>query len=107
MTLSLLNLREVASLIDSSIRNNNSAHPIACFYYQSFNLSKNLNEKIPAIVLLVVLFALSLKTIRPDNGIMYFSAFALAGYEIILLLILQLTVGNYVPGNRFNNLAGL
>jgi hypothetical protein len=86
--------REVTSLIDSSIRINRSTQPIACFYYQSFNLSKNLSEKIPAIVLLVVLFALSLKTIRPGNGIMYFSAFALAGYEIILLLILQLTVGN-------------
>jgi spermidine synthase len=86
--------REVTSLIDSSIRKNRSTQPIACFYYQSFNLSKSLNEKIPAIVLLVVLFALSLKTIRPENGIMYFSAFALAGYEIILLLILQLTVGN-------------
>ncbi len=86
--------KEVTSLIDSSIRKNSSAQPIACFYYQSFNLSKNLSEKIPAIVLLVVLFALSLKTIRPENGIMYFSAFALAGYEIILLLVLQLTVGN-------------
>jgi hypothetical protein len=85
---------EVISLIDSSIIENRSTHPIACFYYQSFNLSKNLNEKIPAIVLLAALFALSLKTIRPENGIMYFSAFALAGYEIILLLILQLTIGN-------------
>jgi spermidine synthase len=85
---------EISSLIDRRIKSNRSTHPIACFYYQSFNLSKNLNEKIPAIAILVVLFALSLKTIRKDNGIMYFSAFALAGYEIILLLILQLTIGN-------------
>jgi len=85
---------EVTSLIDSSIKSNRSAQPLACFYYQSFNLSKNLNEKIPVIVLLVTLFAFSLRTIRRDNSIMYFSAFALAGYEIILLLILQLTIGN-------------
>jgi spermidine synthase len=86
--------QEVTSLIDSSIRNNRSTKPIACFYYQSFNLSKNLNEKIPAIILLAALFALSLRTIRRETGIMFFSAFALAGYEIILLLILQLTIGN-------------
>jgi spermidine synthase len=85
---------EVAHLIDSRIKSNSSDLPIACFYYQSFNLSKNLNEKIPSIVLLAALFALSLKTIRRDSSIMYFSAFALAGYEIILLLILQLTIGN-------------
>lgn len=86
--------KEIISLIDSSIRKNRSSQPIACFYYQSFNLSKNMNEKIPAIVLLVALFALSLKTVRRENGIMYFSAFSLAGYEIILLLVLQLTIGN-------------
>jgi hypothetical protein len=85
---------EIASLIDRNIKINKSDHPIACFYYQSYNLSKNLNEKIPAIVLLTTLFALSLKTIRKDDSIMYFSAFALAGYEIILLLVLQLTIGN-------------
>lgn len=85
---------EVASLIDHRIKTNKSDHPIACFYYQSFNLSKNLNEKIPAIVLMAALFALSLKTISKDDSIMYFSAFALAGYEIILLLVLQLTIGN-------------
>jgi len=40
------------------------------------------------------LFALSLKALRKDNGIMYFSALSLAGFEIILLLVLQLTAGN-------------
>jgi spermidine synthase len=85
---------EVISLLDSSVKTNRTTLPIACFFYQSFNLSKNLNEKTPAIVLMVALFALSLKALRRDNGIMYFSALSLAGYEIILLLLLQVTVGN-------------
>ena len=85
---------EVISLMDNSIKYNRSTLPIACFYYQSFNLSKNLNEKIPAIILLMLLFAFSLRNFRTENAIMYFSAFALAGYEIILLLLLQLTMGN-------------
>jgi len=85
---------EITSLIDPDIRKNSATLPIACFYYQSLNISKNLNEKIPSIVLLVLLFALSLKTLSAENSIMYFSALALAGFEIILLLILQLTIGN-------------
>jgi spermidine synthase len=85
---------EVTSLINRSVKINRSALPIACFYYQSYNLSKNINEKIPAIVLLIILFVLSLTSIRKGSAIMYFGASALAGYEIIILLILQLTAGN-------------
>jgi spermidine synthase len=85
---------EVLALMDSKIKYNRLTRPIACFYYQSFSLSKNINEKIPAIILLSLLFAISLRNFRPENAVMYFSASALAGYEIILLLILQLTLGN-------------
>jgi spermidine synthase len=85
---------EVINLMDSSIKYNRSTLPIACFYFQTFNLSKNLNEKVPAIILLALLLAFSLRDFRAENAVMYFSAFALAGYEIILLLILQLTIGN-------------
>jgi len=85
---------EVSSLFEHPVRLNRASFPIASFYYQSFNLTKDLNEKIPAILLLLVLFILSAGTLRRHNGIMFFSAFALAGYEILLLLILQLTVGN-------------
>jgi spermidine synthase len=85
---------EISSLIDPDIRKNSTILPIASFYYQSLNISKNLNEKIPSIVILSVLFALSLRTLKAGNGIMYFSALALAGFEIVLLLILQLTLGN-------------
>lgn len=92
--LTALKSDEVASLMDSRIKNNRSAFPIACFYYQSFSLSKNLNEKIPGIVLLTLLFAVSIRSLKSNNSIMYFSAFALAGYEIILLLMLQVSIGN-------------
>jgi len=85
---------EILSLIEPGIKKNSVNLPIACFYYQSLNISKKLNEKIPAIILLIILFALSLKTLDTESGIMYFSAFALAGYEIILLLMLQITIGN-------------
>jgi len=92
--LTALKSAEIASLMDYGVKDNRSAFPVASFYYQSFSLSKNLNEKIPGIVLLALLFALSLRSLRSNNSIMYFSALALAGYEIILLLILQVSIGN-------------
>jgi spermidine synthase len=85
---------EILSLINPGVKRNTVNLPIACFYYQSLNISKKLSEKIPSIILLIALFALSLKTISVENGLMFFSAFALAGFEIILLLVLQLTIGN-------------
>lgn len=85
---------EVASLMDESARLNRSTVPGASFHYQSFILSKDPGAKIFSIVLLGLLFAFSLRNFRKGTGIMYFSALALAGYEIILLLMLQLSVGN-------------
>ncbi|MGB8489669.1 MAG: hypothetical protein WCE64_01285 [Bacteroidales bacterium] len=85
---------EVTRLMDQKTLPNTGAFPIASFYFQTFSLSKNLNEKIPAIILLVILFILPMATMKRTNMMMAMSALALAGYEIILLLMLQLTVGN-------------
>ncbi|HUV00594.1 MAG TPA: hypothetical protein VMW32_06510 [Bacteroidales bacterium] len=92
--LTLMKSEEIISLMDKNISQNRSAHPVACFYYQSFNLSKTLKERIPALILLIIIFILPIFTIRRSNLIMYCSASALAGFEIILLLVLQLTIGN-------------
>jgi hypothetical protein len=85
---------EIISLMDRGIRQNNSSFPVACFHFQSYNFSKDLNEKIPSIILLFILFAVPFTAIKRKNMIMYFSASALAGFEIIVLLILQLIIGN-------------
>jgi spermidine synthase len=85
---------EVIALIDHGIKQNRSAFPVACLHSQSYQFSKNLGEKVPAIVLMFSIFALPVLTIKRKNLIMYFSASALAGFEIIILLSLQLMVGN-------------
>ena len=85
---------EVITLIDHNIKQNRSAFPVACFHFQSYNFSKNLDEKIPAIILMVLVFAVPVLAIKRRNLLMYFSASALAGFEIIILLTLQLIVGN-------------
>jgi predicted membrane-bound spermidine synthase len=85
---------EVISLMDHTMKQNRSAFPVACFHFQSYIFSKNQGEKIPAIVLMILIFAMPILTIKRSNLLMYFSASALAGFEIIMLLTLQLTIGN-------------
>ncbi|MEI6048122.1 MAG: hypothetical protein WCS03_04425 [Bacteroidota bacterium] len=85
---------EVSLLMDHKIKQNSSAFPVACSHFQSYNFSKNIDEKIPAIIILIIFFVLPVLTIKRKNLQMYFSASALAGFEIIMLLTLQLIVGN-------------
>lgn len=85
---------EVNALIDRGIKQNRSSFPVACLHSQSYQFSKNLGEKVPAIVLMFIVFALPVTTIKRRNLVMYFSASALAGFEIIILLSLQILVGN-------------
>lgn len=85
---------EVKSLIDKGIRQNRSVFPVASFHSQSYQFSKNINEKIPAMILMLAIFALPVVTVKRRNLIMYLSASALAGFEIIILLTLQIIVGN-------------
>ncbi|HRW86204.1 MAG TPA: hypothetical protein P5180_12295 [Bacteroidales bacterium] len=85
---------EIKALMDPDARMNLSTHPVACFHFQSYNFSKNLTQKIPAILLMIAAFLLPLPAVRRRNMLMYFSAASLAGYEIIVLLALQIVVGN-------------
>jgi spermidine synthase len=84
---------EVLAVIDPGVRQNNFGFPVACFHYQSYNLSKNLNEKVPSIILLILIFFLPLFSVKRKNLIMFSSAAALSGFEIIILLILQTAIG--------------
>lgn len=85
---------EVTGLIDHGMKRNRSDFPVASFYSQSYQFSKNLDEKIPALVLIICAFVLPVATIKRRNLLMYFCASALAGFEIVLLLTVQLTSGN-------------
>ncbi|HPY67834.1 MAG TPA: hypothetical protein PLP03_06700 [Bacteroidales bacterium] len=85
---------ETLALIDRNIKQNHIAYPIACFHFQSLGFSMDAGAKAPAIALIILLFVLPVVLIKKNNLIMYFSASALAGFEIIILLILQLAAGN-------------
>jgi spermidine synthase len=85
---------EVLSAIIPEARQNSETSPVAAFHFQTYNLSRNINEKYPALILLVLVFALPALTVRRKNILMYCSASTLAGFEIIMLLALQLTAGN-------------
>jgi hypothetical protein len=85
---------EVSSLINRKTNLNRSAYPIACLHSQAYQFSKNIDEKTPSLLLMAVAFVLPVITLRRKHMIMYFSASALAGFEIIMLITLQITVGN-------------
>jgi spermidine synthase len=84
----------VLSIIDPATKKNTSEFPVACFHFQSYNLSKNLNDRIPSIIILILIFILPVFAIKRKNLVMYTSAASLAGFEIIMLLTLQSAVGN-------------
>jgi len=85
---------EITALIDPHVRNNTSLFPVASFHMQAYNVSRDLSEKIPSIIFLIIVFILPVITIRRRNMLMYCSASALAGFEIIIILVLQLIAGN-------------
>jgi spermidine synthase len=85
---------EINSIIDHDIKQNTSAFPIACLHSQAYQFSKTIGEKAPVIIVLFIIFALPLASVKRRNLLMYFCAAALAGFEIIILLILQLMIGN-------------
>jgi spermidine synthase len=85
---------EVGALINNGKQENKAAFPVASFHSQSYQFSKNIEEKIPSIILMLAAFALPVTLVRRRNLVMYFSALSVAGFEIIILLSLQLMVGN-------------
>jgi len=85
---------DVNALMDYKTKQNRSAFPVGSLHLQSYNFSKNPDEKIPVIVLMILFFVVPVLGIKRQNMIMYFCASALAGFEIIMLLTLQLIVGN-------------
>lgn len=85
---------EVTRLINHGIKQNRTDFPVASFYSQSYHLSKSIDEKIPAIILMLIVFVLPATAVKRKNLLMYFTASALAGFEIVILLTLQLTSGN-------------
>ena len=86
--------KEIYELLDKEIQPNTISNPLAYSYFQAYNLSRNRNEKALVLILLFLLFALPLLAINRKNITMYFTASSLAGFEIIALLMLQVTAGN-------------
>ncbi|MGD0343081.1 MAG: hypothetical protein ABSA76_15380, partial [Bacteroidales bacterium] len=86
--------KEILSVMIPGARLNSEASPVAAFHFQTYNLSRSAGEKYPGMILLVLVFALPALSVRRKNTLMYLSASALAGFEIVMLLTLQLTAGN-------------
>ena len=85
---------QIVGNIDKKVRMNRISNPIASYYYQQYSLSKDTNRITIALTIIVLVFALPVIAFRRKNIYMYFSSAALSGFEIIILFMLQITVGN-------------
>ena len=85
---------ELISAIEPTAKQNSLVRPISYFQYMTFNLSMEKNNHPAIIILISLLFVLPVTVIKRENLVMYFSASALAGIEIIALMLIQLTIGN-------------
>jgi spermidine synthase len=85
---------EMLSIINRNTRENTLLFPVACFHFQNYRITMDRQQRIPSLMLIIIVFIVPLFFVRRSNMIMYGSAGALAGFEIIMLLILQSSAGN-------------
>jgi spermidine synthase len=85
---------EFLATVDRKAAGNTLKMPTACFHYQSYSLSRTDPGVIPSLFLLVTIFIFPVFSVKRRNLLMYCSAGALAGFEIIALLTLQSSAGN-------------
>lgn len=95
------NSDQVIAVIDSSMQKNLLDKPVAVFYTQKHHLEKTGGSRLIAIIIICLL--LLIPFIRGSNSArtMYSSSLNLAGTEIMALILIQSTAGN------FYQLAGL
>ncbi len=93
--------KQVSEVIDESLPENLLDRPRAVFYKQRYQLNKAGSNRLPAIIIISLL--LLLPFIRGSNSArtMYSASLNLAGTEILALILIQSTAGN------FYQLAGL
>jgi len=85
---------EILSIIDYKTKINTIKRPVACFHFQSYNLTRDARKIVPALVIMFLLFFLPVFTIKPGNFPMYSAAASLAGFEILTLMAIQSSAGN-------------
>jgi len=85
---------EILSIIDYKTDINTIKRPVACFHFQSYNLTRDAGKIIPALVIMFLLFFFPVFTIKPGNFPMYSAAASLAGFEILILMAIQSSAGN-------------
>ncbi|MGQ9619652.1 MAG: hypothetical protein ACUVTX_01545 [Bacteroidales bacterium] len=85
---------EIISIIDRSTKINTLSRPVACFHFQSYNLTRDLTKIIPALIIMMLLFFFPVFTIKRGNFPIYSAAASLAGYEILTLMAIQSSAGN-------------
>ncbi len=91
----------VRGIIEDTLPGNELDKPRAVFYNQKHQLDKSGSNKIPFLILVCLLFLIPLITGSNSSRTMYTASLNMAGTEILALILIQSTAGN------FYQLAGL
>jgi len=95
------NSQQVSEIIDKSMPGNFLDRPRAVFYKQRYQLDKSGRNRLPVIILISFILLLPFITGSNSSRTMYSASLNLAGTEILALILIQSTAGN------FYQLAGL
>ncbi|MFO7852986.1 MAG: hypothetical protein ACQERS_01555 [Bacteroidota bacterium] len=95
------NSEQVLNVIDSTLPNNLLDKPRAIFYSQRYQLKKAGSDRLPVILAICLLLLLPFITGNNSARTMYSASLNLSGTEILALILIQSTAGN------FYQLAGL
>jgi spermidine synthase len=85
---------ELVSLLESKNNITSATAPSVVYSYQLYNISRDKKSGLAAIVLMIAVLVMPVSGLRKSDLLMYFSAFALAVFEITLILAIQITAGN-------------
>jgi spermidine synthase len=95
------NSEQVSAVIDSSLQKNILDKPVAVFYSQKHHLEKTGDSRLFIILIICLLLLIPFFTGNNSGRTMYSTSLNLAGTEIMALILIQSTAGN------FYQLAGL
>ncbi|HCC71676.1 MAG TPA: hypothetical protein DEQ09_11070 [Bacteroidales bacterium] len=95
------NSEQVLGVIDSMITKNTLDKPRAVFYNQKHEMEKGGSNRLPVIIVICLLLLIPFVTGSNSSRTMYSTSLNLAGTEILALILIQSTAGN------FYQLAGL
>ena len=84
---------EITNLIDKSVKKNNIGNPTAFLFNNANVLNKNKAFDTITLLVIILLSIIPVLFFKKKNRYMYLNSFVLAGFEIVMILFIQIITG--------------